>query len=42
MEHKAGDKMFIDYAGDKLHIVDKDTGEIQAQNYLQLYLDAAS
>lgn len=29
MEHKAGDKMFIDYAGDKLHIVDKDTGEIR-------------
>ena len=23
MEHKAGDKMFIDYAGDKLHIVDE-------------------
>jgi transposase len=28
MEHKAGDKLFIDYAGQKLSIVDKDTGEI--------------
>lgn len=26
--HKAGDKMYIDYAGDKLQIVDKATGEI--------------
>lgn len=28
IEHAAGDKMYIDYAGEKLHIVDKDTGEI--------------
>ncbi len=27
--HKAGDKLFIDYTGKKLHIVDKHTGEIQ-------------
>lgn len=27
-EHKAGDKMFIDFAGDKLSFVDKTTGEI--------------
>lgn len=27
-EHKAGDKMFVDYAGKKLHITDKGTGEI--------------
>ncbi len=26
--HKAGDKLFIDYTGKKLHIVDKHTGEI--------------
>jgi transposase len=26
--HKAGDKMFVDYAGEKLQIVDKETGEI--------------
>lgn len=28
LEHKAGDKMFIDYAGDKLSIIDHETGEI--------------
>lgn len=28
IEHKAGDKLFIDYAGKKLSIVDRDTGEI--------------
>lgn len=28
MEHKAGDKLFIDYAGKKLSVVDKHTGEI--------------
>lgn len=26
-EHKAGDKLFIDYAGNKLSIIDKETGE---------------
>jgi transposase len=29
IEHKAGDKMYVDFAGDKLSIVDKQTGEIQ-------------
>jgi transposase len=29
IEHKAGDKVFIDFAGDKLTIVDRGTGEIQ-------------
>lgn len=29
LEHKAGDKLFIDYAGDKLSIVDATTGEVQ-------------
>ena len=28
--HKAGDKMFIDFAGEKLHIADKETGEVTA------------
>jgi transposase len=28
LEHKAGDKLFIDFAGDKLSIIDLDTGEI--------------
>lgn len=28
LDHKAGDKLFIDFAGKKLSIVDKDSGEI--------------
>jgi transposase len=28
MEHKAGDKMFIDFAGEKLKVIDQHTGEI--------------
>ena len=28
IEHVAGDKMYIDYAGEKLHLVSKETGEI--------------
>jgi hypothetical protein len=28
IEHIAGDKMYIDYAGEKLHLVNKETGEI--------------
>lgn len=28
LEHEAGKEMFIDYAGTKLHITDKDTGEL--------------
>ena len=30
MEHKAGDKLYVDYAGEKLHLVDTQTGEIKA------------
>lgn len=29
MEHKAGDKLYVDFAGEKLNIIDKQTGEIQ-------------
>jgi transposase len=29
MEHKAGDKMFVDYTGKKLQVVDKQTGEVK-------------
>ncbi|MBK9284770.1 MAG: IS21 family transposase [Sphingobacteriaceae bacterium] len=29
MDHKAGDKLYVDFAGDKLQIIDKQTGEIQ-------------
>jgi transposase len=28
MDHKAGDKMYVDFAGDKLSVVDKQTGEV--------------
>jgi radical SAM protein with 4Fe4S-binding SPASM domain len=28
MEHKAGDKMFVDFTGEKLHLVDKLSGEV--------------
>jgi transposase len=28
LEHKAGDKLFIDFTGEKLSITDKDTGEL--------------
>src|SRR4051812_19890695 len=28
MEHKAGDKMYIDFTGEKLSITDKDSGEV--------------
>jgi transposase len=30
MDHKAGDKLYVDYAGEKLHIVDPHTGEEKA------------
>ena len=29
IEHKAGDKMYVDYAGNRLEIVDLDTGELR-------------
>jgi transposase len=29
MEHKVGDKMFVDYAGDKQTLVDIETGEVR-------------
>ncbi len=29
MEHKVGDKMYVDFAGDKLTIIDAQTGELQ-------------
>lgn len=28
IEHKAGDKLYVDFAGKRLHVVDKDTGEL--------------
>jgi len=35
MEHKVGDKMYVDFAGDKLSIVDKQTGEA---HYLEVFV----
>lgn len=29
MEHKAGDKVFVDFAGKKLQVTDRDTGEVK-------------
>lgn len=31
IEHKVGDKIFVDYAGKKLHLVDSETGEVLPQ-----------
>jgi transposase len=28
MDHKAGDKLYVDFAGEKMNLTDKDTGEI--------------
>jgi hypothetical protein len=28
MQHLPGDKMFVDFAGDKLHYMDKESGKI--------------
>ena len=37
IKHKAGDKMFVDYAGDKLSYVDKKTGkEIQVETFVAI------
>lgn len=32
LDHKADEKLFVDYTGKKLHIVDKDTGELEEVN----------
>jgi transposase len=41
IEHKAGDKLYIDFAGDKLTIVDKQSGEIQAVEIFVAILGAS-
>lgn len=41
MNHKAGDKMFIDYAGEKLSIVDECTGEITEVEFFIAVLGAS-
>ena len=41
MVHKAGDKMFIDFTGKKLHIIDTSTGEIIAVEVFVAILGAS-
>jgi transposase len=35
IEHKAGDKMYVDFAGENLSVVDQETGELQ---YVEVFL----
>lgn len=41
MNHKAGDKMYVDYAGKTLSIIDKDTGEITEVQFFVAILGAS-
>lgn len=41
MEHKAGDKIFVDFAGERLKIVDKETGEIKVVEVFVAILGAS-
>jgi transposase len=41
MEHKAGDKVFVDFTGEKLHVVDEQTGEIKAVEVFVAILGAS-
>jgi len=41
MNHKAGDKMFVDYAGKTLQLVDKNTGEITEVQFFVAILGAS-
>ena len=41
IEHKAGDKMFVDYAGDKLAIVNRKTGKVMSVEVFVAILGAS-
>jgi transposase len=41
MEHKAGDKMFVDYAGKKLQVIDRQSGEVQDVEFYVAILGAS-
>jgi transposase len=41
MNHKAGDKMFIDYAGKTLQIINRETGEVQEVQFFVAILGAS-
>jgi hypothetical protein len=42
MDHKAGDKLYVDFAGEKLSYTDKDTGEVIAVEVLWLSSEPVS
>lgn len=42
IEHVAGDKMFIDFTGEKPHIVNRETGEITEEEVFISVLGPAS
>ena len=41
MVHKAGDKMFVDYAGKTLPLIDKSSGEVIAVEFFVAILGAS-
>jgi hypothetical protein len=41
MNHKSGDKMYVDYAGKTLSIIDKETGEIKSVQFFVAILGAS-
>jgi transposase len=41
MNHKAGDKMFVDYAGKTLQLIDKNTGQIKEVEFFVAILGAS-
>ena len=41
MNHKAGDKMYVDYAGKTLSVIDQDTGEIKEVQFFVAILGAS-
>lgn len=41
MAHKAGDKMFVDYTGEKLQVVDPQTGEVKTMEVFVAILGAS-
>ena len=42
MVHKAGDKMFVDFTGKKLEVIDVSTGELNQSRYLLPYSEQVS
>ena len=40
-EHKTDDKLYVDFAGEKLSITDKETGEVTAAEFFVAILGAS-